>query len=206
MAKDEAKLNLLRERDGYGEVSLANLVAGIEARRGVGLERFIYALGIRHVGETTAVTLARGYGDLDRFIAGMERVAAGDEDARAELDDLDQVGAAVVEAAAAFFGEGHNRLQVEALAAELQVAPAEQPRTDTEVAGKTIVFTGALERLTRDEAKAQAERLGAKVSGSVSKKTDIVVAGPGAGSKLKVAAELGITVLTEDEWLALVQS
>ena len=205
LAKDEAKLATLKERDGYGEVSLRNLIAGIEARRSISLERFIYALGVRHVGETTAVTLARGYGDLSRFVEAMGRVAEGDEEAKAELDDLDQVGAAVVGAAADFFGEAHNRGRVEALMAELDVAPAEQPRTDTEVAGKTVVFTGALERLTRDEAKAQAERLGAKVSGSVSKKTDIVVAGPGAGSKLKTAAELGITVLTEDEWLALVQ-
>ena len=206
LPKDEAKLAALRQRDGYGEVSLRNLMAGIEARRSIGLERFIYALGIRHVGDVTGNTLARGYATLDGFLDAMRRVASGDEEAKAELDDLDQIGSAVVEAAASFFGEEHNRLRVEALAAELKVAPAEQPRTDTEIAGKTIVFTGALERLTRDEAKAQAERLGAKVSGSVSKKTDIVVAGPGAGSKLKTAAELGITVLTEDEWLALVQA
>ena len=105
---------------------------------------------------------------------------------------------------AEFFAEEHNRLKVQALLAELQVAPAPRPKTDTAVAGKTVVFTGSLERMTRDEAKAQAERLGAKVSGSVSKKTDLVVAGPGAGSKLKTAAELGVQVLSEDEWLALV--
>ena len=110
----------------------------------------------------------------------------------------------MIEAAAAYFAEDHNRRIVQELKDELAILDAEQPKTDTAVAGKTVVFTGALERMTRDEAKAQAEALGAKVSGSVSKKTDIVVAGPGAGSKLKTAAELGIQVLTEDEWLALV--
>ena len=128
----------------------------------------------------------------------------GDADARAEMDDLDQIGEAVIDSLAAYFGEDHNRRLVQDLVEQLDVQDAEQPRGDTAVAGKTVVFTGALERLTRDEAKAQAERLGAKVSGSVSKKTDIVVAGPGAGSKLKTAAELGVQVLTEDEWLDLV--
>jgi DNA ligase (NAD+) len=117
---------------------------------------------------------------------------------------MDQIGEAVIEAAAAFFAEDHNRAMVQDLKAELEVQDAEKPKTDTAVAGKTVVFTGALERMTRDEAKAQAERLGAKVSGSVSKKTDIVVAGPGAGSKLKTASELGVQVMTEDEWLAMV--
>jgi DNA ligase (NAD+) len=122
----------------------------------------------------------------------------------AELDALDQVGAAVIEAAAAFFAEDHNRRMVANLVDQLDILDAEAPKTDTAVAGKTVVFTGSLERLTRDEAKAQAEALGAKVASSVSKKTDIVVAGPGAGSKLKTAAELGLQVLTEDEWLALI--
>ena len=117
---------------------------------------------------------------------------------------MDQVGAAVIEALAGYFGEDHNREAVQRLVAELTIADAEQPKSDTAVAGKTVVFTGSLERMTRDEAKAQAESLGAKVASSVSKKTDIVVAGPGAGSKLKTAADLGIQVLTEDEWLAMV--
>ena len=121
-----------------------------------------------------------------------------------ELDALDQIGGAVIEAAAAFFAEDHNRGLVQDLKGQLEVQEAEKPKTDTAVAGKTVVFTGALERMTRDEAKAQAERLGAKVSGSVSKKTDIVVAGPGAGSKLKTATELGVQVMTEDEWIAMV--
>jgi len=204
LARDEAKLDELRATDGYGEVSVRNLKAGIEARRSISLDRFIYGLGIRHIGETTAVVLARGYGSAEAFLAAMDKVAAGDADAAEELDALDQVGQAVIDAAASYFAEDHNRQAVQALVEQLTILDAEQPKRDTAVAGKTVVFTGALERMTRDEAKAQAESLGAKVSGSVSKKTDIVVAGPGAGSKLKTAAELGIQVLTEDEWLALV--
>ncbi|HEV2533186.1 NAD-dependent DNA ligase LigA [Phenylobacterium sp.] len=190
----------------FGETSVTNLLAGIEARRTIALDRFIYGLGIRHIGETTAVVMARGYGTAQGFLAAMDKVAARDPEAIEELDNLDQIGEAVIEAAAAYFAEDHNRAMVEDLRGELIVLEAEKPKTDTAVAGKTVVFTGALERLTRDEAKAQAERLGAKVSGSVSKKTDIVVAGPGAGSKLKTAAELGIEVLTEDQWLELVGS
>ena len=204
LATNEAVLTDLRARDGYGETSVRNLVAGIEARRAIALDRFIFGLGIRHVGETTAMTLARGYGSLEAFLAAMDKVAEGDAEAIEELDALDQIGVAVVKAAGTYFAEDHNRRIVKELSEQLDVFDAERPKTDTAVAGKTVVFTGALERLTRDEAKAQAERLGAKVSGSVSKKTDIVVAGPGAGSKLKTATDLGITVMTEDEWLALV--
>jgi DNA ligase (NAD+) len=194
----------LLETERFGETSVGNLLANIEARRTISLDRFIYGLGIRHIGETTAVVMARGYGGVGAFLAAMDKIAARDPEAIEELDALDQIGEAVIEAAAAYFAEDHNRAMVEDLNGQLQVQDAEQPKQDTAVAGKTVVFTGALEKLTRDEAKAQAERLGAKVSGSVSKKTDIVVAGPGAGSKLKTAAELGIQVLTEDEWLALV--
>ena len=204
LARNEEALQALRERDGYGETSVRNLIASIEARRTIPLDRFIYGLGIRHIGETTAVVMARGYGTVEGFLEAMDKVADRDREAIEELDALDQIGAAVIEAAAAFFAEDHNRAMVLDLNGQLQVQDAEKPKTDTAVAGKTVVFTGALERMTRDEAKAQAERLGAKVSGSVSKKTDLVVAGPGAGSKLKTAAELGIQVLTEDEWLALV--
>jgi DNA ligase (NAD+) len=188
----------------FGETSVTNLLEGIEARRTIALDRFIYGLGIRHIGETTAVVMARGYGSVDAFLKAMDRVAARDPEAIEELDAMDQIGVAVIEAAAAFFAEDHNRAMVADLIGQLQVQDAEKPKTDTAVAGKTVVFTGTLERMTRDEAKAQAERLGAKVSGSVSKKTDLVVAGPGAGSKLKTATELGIQVMTEDEWLALV--
>ncbi|MDP3174306.1 MAG: BRCT domain-containing protein, partial [Phenylobacterium sp.] len=204
LALDQSKLDELLSIDGYGETSVRNLRAGIEARRTIPLDRFIYGLGVRHIGETTAVGMARGYGTAQAFLAAMDRIAERDPEAIEELDAFDQIGTAVIEAAAAYFAEDHNRRAVQALAEQLTIQDAEQPKTDTAVAGKTVVFTGALERMTRDEAKAQAEALGAKVSSSVSKKTDIVVAGPGAGSKLKTAAELGLQVLTEDEWLALV--
>jgi len=203
-AFDAASFKKLKDREGIGSLSVQNLFAAIEARRHIGLDRFIFALGIRHIGETTAMTLARGYGTASAFMAAMLNVAAGDAEAMTELDDLDQIGKAVVDAAGAYFKEEHNQSIVQRLLAELDVQDAEAVVNDTAVAGKTIVFTGALERMTRDEAKAQAERLGAKISGSVSKKTDLVVAGPGAGSKLKTAAYFGIRVLTEDEWITLI--
>ena len=204
LARKPKVLASLRERAGYGETSIANLTAAIETRRTIPLERFIHGLGIRHIGEATAIVLARGYGDAASFLAAMDKIAAGDAEAIAELDALDQVGAAVIEAAGAYFREPHNRRLVQALADQLDIQDTARPKADTAVAGKTVVFTGALERMTRDEAKAQAESLGAKVSSSVSRKTDIVVAGPGAGSKLKVAAELDLQVLSEEEWLALI--
>jgi DNA ligase (NAD+) len=285
LARDEEKLAELRQTEGYGETSISNLIASIEAKRSIPLDRFIFGLGIRHIGETTSIALARHFETVEHFIetslaAADQRPGAGAQAlanldgvgptaveailafARArqpllipagasleehlrlaiprlnskarqslaqkfetwpafeqaalaalsetpgeefrELSSVDAVGPVAARMIAEFFGEEHNRAKVDALLAELQVIPAEKPKTDTAVAGKTVVFTGALERMTRDEAKAQAERLGAKVSGSVSKKTDLVVAGPGAGSKLKTATDLGIQVMTEDEWLAMV--
>ncbi|WGM39959.1 NAD-dependent DNA ligase LigA [Caulobacter sp. NIBR1757] len=204
--RDKTSLKKLKDRDRAGETSVANLLAAIESRRTIPLDRFIYGLGIRHIGEQTALVMARGYGSAAEFLSAMDKVAARDPEAIAELDALDQIGDAVIEAAAAFFAEDHNRGMVQRLHDQLTVQDAEKPKTDTAVAGKTVVFTGALERMTRDEAKAQAEALGAKVSSSVSKKTDLVVAGPGAGSKLKTATELGIQVMTEDEWLAMVSA
>ena len=204
-ARDKASLTKIANFEGFGETSVRNLYAAIEARRVIGLDRLVYALGVRHVGETTAKVLARAYGSWTAFAAASARIAAGDAEAAAEMDALDQIGEAVVEALRAFFGEPHNAGMVERLVSALgRIEDAEQVRADTAVAGKTVVFTGSLERMTRDEAKAQAERLGAKVAGSVSKKTDIVVAGPGAGSKLEKARELNIRVMSEDEWLALV--
>ncbi|MGH6909081.1 MAG: NAD-dependent DNA ligase LigA, partial [Phenylobacterium sp.] len=287
LARDAEKTEELKATDGYGETSVANLIAGIDARRDIALDRFIYGLGIRHIGETTSIALARHFETAEHFVevskAASEQIAGP---VYAELSDLDGLGptavAAVLEFArarqpmlippeisleehlrlaiprlnsraraalaarfgdwtsferaaqeaaaetpgeafqevasvdavgvvaarmiAAFFGEDHNRALVDNLLDELRVIPAERPKTDTAVAGKTVVFTGALEKMTRDEAKAQAERLGAKVSGSVSKKTDMVVAGPGAGSKLAEATKHGVQVLTEDEWLALVEA
>lgn len=203
-ARDRTNLKKLKDREGAGELSVANLFAAIAARRTIPLARFIFGLGVRHIGETTAQTLARGYGSAPAFLAAMDAVAAGDETAAAELDALDQIGDAVIDAVRSFFAEPHNRAMVQRLADQLVITDAELPKSDTAVAGKTVVFTGALERLTRDEAKAQAERLGAKVASSVSRKTDLVVAGPGAGSKLKTATELGIEVISEDDWLRLI--
>jgi DNA ligase (NAD+) len=191
----------LEEYEGFGETSVRNLFNAIDARREISLERFIYALGIRHVGETTAQALARGYGTWEAFHDAAGAVAAGDDDARADMDALDQIGGTVIDSIAAYFGERHNVKKVEQLAEHVTILDAERPRADSAVAGKTVVFTGSLEKMTRDEAKAMAERLGAKVAGSVSKKTDIVVAGPGAGSKLAKAKEFGVEVLDEDEWL-----
>jgi len=195
----------LQEVEGFGETSVRNLFSAIAARRDIALERFIYALGIRHVGETTAVALARGYGTWQAFHDACLKLAKGDQDVRAEMDAFDQIGDTVIDSLRDYFAEAHNRRRVERLAGELKIREAEKPRSDSAVAGKTVVFTGTLERMTRDEAKAAAERLGAKVSGSVSKKTDYVVAGPGAGSKLAEAKKLGVTVLTEDEWMKLIR-
>jgi DNA ligase (NAD+) len=194
----------LQEQEGFGALSVRNLFTAIAARRDIALERFIYALGIRHVGETTARALARAYGTWQAFHDACVRLAAGDAEARAEMDALDQIGDAVIDSLAAYFGETHNRGIVERLTGEVTIREAEKVATATPIAGKTVVFTGALEQMTREEAKAMAERLGAKVAGSVSKKTDYVVAGPGAGSKLAKAREAGVNVLTENEWFALI--
>jgi DNA ligase (NAD+) len=212
--KEPADIFTLRERnkkikleevEGFGETSVRNLFNAIEARREISLERFIYALGIRHVGETTAVALARGYGSWDAFHDACLKLAKDDEDTKQELDALDQIGDTVIESLRDYFAEAHNRKRIERLAAQVKILDAEKPRSDSSIAGKTVVFTGTLEKMTRDEAKASAERLGAKVSGSVSKKTDYVVAGPGAGSKLAGAKKFGVTVLTEDEWVKLIR-
>jgi len=285
LARSEERLAALREREGHGETSVANLVRNIEARRTISLDRFLIALGVRDIGETTALHLARAFdsfSDLERavlnasdqapssayveltelqglgpkardqllslapglgadpwpeapmaqkidhacagltaparralaeayetwdgFVVAVREASTGapGEDFLA-LSAIDGVGPVAAQSIAAFFGEAHNRALVEALVAELdEITPLAKAKTDTAVAGKTVVFTGALERMTRDEAKAKAEALGAKVASSVSKKTDIVIAGPGAGSKLKTAEELGIQVMTEDEWLQMV--
>ena len=204
-ARDKRAANKLAAREGYGETSTRNLFAAIEARRTIPLNRLIYSLGIRHVGETNARLLARHYGTIESFLAGV--IAAGeDEDSEAfqELTTIGGIGEVVGEAIVEFFKEKKNREAVERLLEQITVTPMEQVRRDSPVAGKTVVFTGALEKMTREEAKAMAERLGAKVSGSVSKKTDYLVAGPGAGSKLKEAQKHGVNVLTEDEWFKLV--
>lgn len=200
--RDAKNLKKLKDKEGWGEVSVKNLFAAIEARRTIPLDRMIYGLGIRHVGERTAVTLARAYGTWQEFHDTALAIANGDLAAREEMDALEDIGDAVIDAIATYFAEKHNRELVEKLAAQVNVLEAERPAAESPVAGKTIVFTGALERMSRDEAKDMAERLGAKVAGSVSSRTDLVVAGPGAGSKLKKAHELGIEVIDEDAWFS----
>lgn len=284
LARDEAKLTALRAEDGYGETSVRNLVAGIDARRVIAFDRLIFALGIRDIGDQTSLLLARHFGDWVSFhaacldaaegipsaewtqlaeahgvsarvlsaLADAEPAAAdpwpdapidqkialafpglasparralaalapdwsalarlavvardeGPSETLGQIAGVAGVGPVAARALAQFFHEPHNRDVVDALVEQLdRIEDAERPKTDTPVAGRTVVFTGALERFTRDEAKARAESLGAKVSGSVSKKTDYLVAGPGAGSKLAEARKHGVKVLTEDDWLALI--
>ncbi len=284
LARDAEKLDALRAEDGYGETSVKNLVGGIDARRTIALERLIFGLGIRDIGDQTSLLLARHFGDWAGFhsaaldaasgipspdwarlaeghgvsprvlsaLAGAQPAAAdpwpeapidqkialafpglaaparralaalapdwpslvrlaavargeGPSETLEQIAGVAGVGPVAARALAQFFHEAHNCAVVDALIAELdRVEDAERPKTNSPVAGKTVVFTGSLERFTRDEAKARAESLGAKVSGSVSRKTDYVVAGPGAGSKLADAEKHGVAVLTEDEWLALI--
>ena len=194
----------LLEEEGYGETSVRNLFNAIEHRREVSLERFIYALGIRQVGETTALALARGYGSWKAFHDASLKVTKGDEEAIAEMDELDQIGDTVIEAIKAYFGESHNKGIVERLTKELTILDAEKPKTDSPVTGKTVVFTGTLEKFSRPEAEATAQRLGAKTGGSVSTKTDYLVVGSKPGSKLAEAKKHDVKVLSEDEWLKLI--
>jgi DNA ligase (NAD+) len=196
----------LSKKEGWGESSASNLFVAINARRAVGLDRFIFALGIRHVGETTARVLARAYGDAAHFRDQMVAAGQGDtSDASTELLSHDGIGETMAEAIVQFFAEPHNLDVVNALLQAVTPLPLESVQSNTAVAGKTVVFTGALERFTREEAKATAERLGAKVAGSVSKKTDLLVAGPGAGSKLKDAEKHGVKVISETDWLTLIE-
>jgi DNA ligase (NAD+) len=203
--RDARSLKKLSGREGFGATSVRNLFAAIDARRRIALHRFIFGLGIRHVGEGNAKLLARHYGTVEDFRAAMIAAGKGPEsEAYRDLNAIEGIGTVVANAIVEFFAEPHSVKAVDDLLAEIEVLPAEKARTDSAVAGKTVVFTGSLTKFTRDEAKAQAEKLGAKVAGSVSKKTDYVVAGEDAGSKLAKAKELGVAVLTEDEWLALV--
>jgi DNA ligase (NAD+) len=209
-ARNARSLQRLENREGWGKTSAANLFAAIHSRRNVAVDRFVFALGIRHVGETNAKRLMRHYGTVEALEAGaLAAIIPGEEhpkgnDAWQEMLAIDGVGDVVAEAVIEFFHEPRNREVVAALLAEVTPAPMERVAAESPVAGKTVVFTGSLEKMTRDEAKAMAERLGAKVAGSVSAKTDLVVAGPGAGSKLEKAQALGVRVITEDAWFELV--
>ncbi len=203
--RQEASLTKLENIDGFGRVSVRKLYDAINTRRSIALQRFIYALGIRHVGETTAKLLARSYGTYEHFGTAMRDASTFTGDAWNELNSIDGIGEVVARAIVEFYKEPRNLEVVNRLLSEVTPEAAEAPvASDSPVAGKTVVFTGSLEKMTRDEAKAKAESLGAKVAGSVSKKTDIVVAGPGAGSKLDKARELGVATMDEDEWLALI--
>ena len=184
--------------------SVRNLFAAINARRKIPLNRLIYALGIRHIGATNARLLARHYGTIENLRAALREAAKKEGEAYAELNSIEGIGEVVADALIEFFKEPRNREVLDDLLKEIDVEPMEAMHKDSAVAGKTVVFTGSLEKMTRDEAKAMAERLGAKVAGSVSKKTDYVIAGPGAGSKLGKAKDVGVAVLTEDEWFDLV--
>ncbi len=197
-------LQKLKNRDGWGEKSATNLFAAIEARRRIGLARLIYALGIRHVGEAAATLLARHYGSWAGFEAAMTAAHAGEGPEWEDLLSIDGVGKVLAESVITTFHQKAERASIDRLVAHLTIEDAAPPpRPDSAVAGKTLVFTGTLERMTRAEAKARAEALGAKVAGSVSARTDLVIAGPGAGTKAKRAQELGIEVIDEDAWLAL---
>ena len=196
--KDAVKTKAKKKDEGEGK-QVENLMAAIERRRTIPLDRLINALGIRHVGETTARLLARRYLNLEAFLAGM----TGD-DALEELQHIEGIGGVVAEAIHDFFTEPHNVKALGLLLEWLTVTDMAAPAKSSPVSGKTVVFTGTLEKMTRQEAKARAESLGAKVSGSVSAKTDIVVAGPGAGSKLKDAQKHNVQVMDEDAWLKLI--
>ncbi len=195
----------LAEQLGWGERSAGNLFAAIRERRRIPLRRLIFALGIRHVGEAAAGLLANAYGTWEAFEAAMTHAAGGDGPEWDALLSIDGVGAVLATSLVTAFHQEAERASIDRLVAFLDVEPAAPRMTGgSPVAGKTIVFTGTLEKMTRAEAKARAEALGAKVAGSVSAKTDLVVAGPGAGSKARAAAELGVETIDEDAWLALI--
>jgi DNA ligase (NAD+) len=195
----------LEEREGWGEQSVAKLMNAIESRRTIPLERFIYALGIPQVGEATARLLAKNYGSLAAWRDAMIVAQDAESPAYHELDNIEGIGPSVATDIIAFFGEAHNLKALDDLERELRVQDFVQPKTSgSAIAGKTVVFTGELVVMTRNEAKARAEALGAKVASSVSKKTDYVIVGADAGSKAAKAKELGVTTLSEDEWLKLI--
>jgi len=199
--KDRREALIGRER--WAEISVDNLLAAIETKRTPDPARFLFGLGIRHIGSVTARDLVKAFGTVER-IAEVATRAATDEEARAELTAIDGIGPAVAEALVDFFAEEHNRTAWDDLLSEVHPVPYVSQIRESQVSGMTLVFTGSLETISRDEAKAQAEALGARVAGSVSAKTDLVIAGPGAGSKLKKAAELGVRVIDEAGWAEIV--
>jgi len=187
-------------KEGWGEKSLANLKTALAAKRTIGLDRFIFALGIRQVGQATARTLAKNYLNRAAWSDAMQQANDKDSQAYQDLIAIDGIGTSMAQDLTDFFNEDHNRAVVDDLATQLTIEDFIPPSEESPVAGKIVVFTGTLTTMTRAEAKAKAESLGAKVSGSVSKKTDILIAGEAAGSKRKKAEDLGVTVLSEQEW------
>jgi DNA ligase (NAD+) len=201
----DARAEEIRTQEGWGGKSVDNLLAAIESRRTISLDRFIYALGIRQVGQATARLLAKQYGSLSAWREAMTTAEDPDSDAHRDLVGIDGIGPSVTADITAFFAEPHNRQVLDDLQSQLNVEDFNAPQASgSPITGKTVVFTGTLENVTRGEAKARAESLGAKVAGSVSKKTDYVVVGADAGSKARKASELGVTTLTEREWVDLI--
>ena len=190
--------------EGFGKTSANNLKAAIDARRQIDFDKFLYAFGIRHIGQGNSNLIAKHYLSWDVFAEAVSKMENEDTPAFQELMSIDGVGGAAAGALVGFLRSAQHIEMIQNLLQHVSVISAEAPSSDSPVSGKTVVFTGKLERFSRDEAKAKAQTLGAKVSGSVSAKTDILIAGPGAGSKLKKATELGVQTLTEDEWLALI--
>ena len=192
--------------EGWQDKSVEKLLASVENKRAPDAARLLFGLGIRHVGAVTARDLLKRFGTLPAVRDLAERARDGEEDAMHALSAIDGIGPAVVQALGDFFHEDHNRAVWDDLLSEVSPPLYQVKTTDSPVTGKTVVFTGKLETMSRDEAKAQAERLGAKASGTVSAKTDLVVAGPGAGSKLKKASELGVEVIDEAAWAQIVSA
>lgn len=204
--RDAGNLTKLKNRKGWGDQSAANLFAAINEKRNIGFGRALFALGIRHVGEAASNLIANHYGDWQSFEAAATAAAQFEGPEWEDLLAMDGIGEVMARSLVTAFAQDKERAVIDELVAQLSIQSAEKPKAEgSPVAGKTVVFTGKLEKMTRDEAKARAERLGAKVAGSVSKKTDLLVAGPGAGSKAKKAADLGVETIDEDAWLALVE-
>jgi DNA ligase (NAD+) len=204
--RDQTSLKRLKDAEGWGKQSVEKLFAAIDQRRTIGLDRFLFALGIRHVGQENAKLLARNYTSIDHLLDAMKMAEDHESDARTELENIDGIGPKVASALEDFFAESVNMDVVTGLVEQIAVEDYIVEETESPVAGQILVFTGSLEQISRAEAKAQAESLGAKVAGSVSKKTNMVIAGPGAGSKLKKATELGVKVIDEAEWISIVSN
>jgi DNA ligase (NAD+) len=204
-ARDSANLARLKNRDGWGDKSAQNLFAAIDDKRTIGFGRLLFGLGIRHVGEAAGNLIAARYGNWAEFTHAMDQAQDQASDAYGDLIAIDGVGQVMAQSLLLAFAPGAERDGIDRLVAHLTIQDAEKPKTDgSPIAGQTLVFTGTLERMSRAEAKARAESLGAKVSGSVSAKTDLLIAGPGAGSKAKKAADLGIKTIDEDQWIDMI--